>query len=261
MDRIAVIATHHKSGTVWLNHTFRKIGEALSLRVVNVGRDAVLGEEELAPPLILLAANSKLDKYPRLMEDGRVRALHVVRDPRDVLISSMHYHGHAQEKWLARPSDRFGGHSYREALAALTTPRARYLFEMEHSTADVVAAMLAWSDPKSFETRYEELMRDTEGELFARIARHLGFTPDEVETCRGVFWQHALFGGSAHLKGQLAHVRSGAPEQWRTVFDRTLGEAFAARLGGSLIQLGYERDTRWIEQLPPISAGLDAPLG
>lgn len=261
MNRIAVIATHHKSGTVWLNHTFRKIGEALSLRVVNVGRDAVLGEDALAPPLILLAANSKLDKYPALMADARVRALHVVRDPRDVLISSMHYHGRAQEKWLARPSDKFGGQSYREALTALATERMRYLFEMEHSTADVVAAMLAWSDSKSFETRYEDLMRDTEGALFGQIAQHLGFAPAEVETCRSVFWQHALFGGGAHLKGQLAHVRSGATEQWRTVFDRTLGEAFAARLGDSLIQLGYERDACWPEQLPAIRPGLDAPLG
>jgi Sulfotransferase domain len=263
MERIAVIATHHKAGTVWLNHTFRKIGEALAIRVVNAGRDAVLGAAELAPPLILLAANSRLDKYPGLMGRGDARALHVVRDPRDVLISSMHYHCRAPEKWLDRAEETLGGRSYREALSALASERARLLFEMEHATARNVAAMLGWNraDPKSLETRYETLMHDHDGVLFAAIARHLGFADDAVETCRSVFWEHALCGGSAHLKQRLAHVRSGAVEQWRSVFDRTLGQAFAGRFGDTLIQLGYERDAQWPMQLPMINPVLDAPLG
>lgn len=262
MDRIAVIATHHKAGTVWLNHTFRKLGEARAIRVVNAGRDEALRRDELEPPLILLAANSRLDKYPGLMEDEHARALHVVRDPRDVLISSMHYHLRAQERWLDRGDETLGGRTYREALSAHATERARMLFELEHATSGNVAAMGSWNraDPKSFETQYEALMGDEDGELFARIARHLGFQEDEIEICRNVFWEHALFGGGAHLKESMSHIRSGAVEQWKDVFDRTLAEAFAARLGDTLIQLGYERDEGWIAKLPPIKAALDTSL-
>jgi len=263
MDRIAVIATHHKAGTVWLNHTFRKIGEALAIRVVNVGRDAVLGGEERTAPLILLAANSKLDKYPGLMAHEPARALHVVRDPRDVLISGMHYHCRAPEKWLDRAENKFGGRTYREALTALPTARARLMFEMEHAAGKNIASMLRWdrADAKSFETQYEALMHDTEGALFVRIAHHLGFAGGELETCRQVFWRHALFGGAAPRKDEMQHVRSGAVEQWRTVFDRTLAEAFAARFGDALIQLGYERGGGWIAPLPAMNPALDAPLG
>jgi hypothetical protein len=171
MNRIAVVATHHKAGTVWMNGTFSKIGEALNVRVVNAGREPNL---TLEPPVILCAANAKLRSYEYVSEVGRF--FHVVRDPRDIVISSMHYHCIANEKWLLRADPDLDGRTYKEAICALATPRARYAFEMSHSSARNVADMLAWNHVRSFECRYEDLIRDTDGAVFARGCEQVGFS-------------------------------------------------------------------------------------
>lgn len=262
MNRIAVVATHHKAGTVWMNHTFRMIGEALGIRVVHTAAPPPLESAERTAPLIFCAAHADAGGYPGLFDDAEVRVLHLIRDPRDILISSMHYHCRADEKWLLRANPELGGRSYREALTALPTERERYAFEMAHSTATNLAELLDWNYGRanSFECRYEDLIRDTERRLFSRIAAHLGFSKEELPVCRRIFWRHAIFGGKAERKrqGKIAHVRSGEPEQWRSVFDRSLGEAFLAQFDDALVRLGYETDASWLDRLPGTRAELDA---
>jgi len=263
MNRIAIVATHHKTGTVWMAHTFRMIGEALGITVANAARLHMLAPAERVPPLIFCAAPNDLTRFPEMFEGEEVRILHVIRDPRDVLISGMHYHLRAEEKWLKRPDPELGGKTYSEALGALATDRERYAFEMRHATARTVTQMLAWNYARaeSFECRYEELIRDSEGKLFGRAALHMGFARDELAVCRKTFRRYAIFGGEAQSerKGRIAHVRSGEPEQWKGVFNRALGEAFQTAFGDALIRLGYEKDEAWLSALPGHNPGLDAP--
>lgn len=255
MNRIAVIATHHKAGTVWMNDTFRKIGEALNIRVVNAGREPDLA---LTPPVILCAANAQLRTYDYVGDLAHF--FHVVRDPRDVVISSMHYHCRADEKWLLRADPRLDGRTYKESICALATARERYTFEMHHSSARNVAGMLDWKFERSFECRYEDLIRDAGGAVFSHGCEHLGFSGADLDVCRDVFWRQAIFGGKAARRQQklIPHVRSGEPEQWRGVFDRKLGEAFLAQFSAALIGLGYEKDNIWLDSLPACRPELDA---
>jgi hypothetical protein len=262
MNRIAVIATHHKAGTVWMNHTFRTIAKKLDIRFLPTLGFMVLPEADRAPPLILSASNGREGVEPGLFDREDVRIFHLIRDPRDVLISSMHYHRRAKENWLLRTGDDFGGQTYQAALNARASDRERYDFEMRNATAKNVANMLGWDYDRasSFECRYEDLIRDTERKLFADIVRHLGFAKEEIPLCRRVFWKLAIFGGKADARedAAIAHVRSGEPEQWRGVFDRRLGETFLAQFGDALIRLGYEKDDAWRDDLPEHRPELDA---
>jgi len=262
MNRIAVIATHHKSGTVWMNHTFRMIGEKLGIRLVPTLVFTSLPEAERQPPLILSASGGREGLEPGLFDREDVRIFHLIRDPRDVLISGMHYHLRADEKWLLRPDPEFGGRTYRETLNALASKRERYDFEMRNGLSKNVAKVTAWDYGRanSLECRYEDLIRDTDQKLFSRIAAHLGFTKEEIPVCRRTFWRHAIFGGGAERRaeGKLKHVRSGEPEQWRDVFDRKMANAFLAQFGDALIRLGYEKDNAWIDTLPEHRPELDA---
>ena len=38
--------------------------------------------------------------YPEILDRDDVRIMHLIRDPRDVLISAMHYHRKSTEAWL-----------------------------------------------------------------------------------------------------------------------------------------------------------------
>ena len=83
MTRIAVVATHHKAGTEWMNHTFRVIAKNLELRVLPSLAFTALPESERKAPLILNAGNGREGLEPDLFARDDVRIFHLIRDPRD----------------------------------------------------------------------------------------------------------------------------------------------------------------------------------
>ncbi|HEY1707261.1 MAG TPA: sulfotransferase domain-containing protein [Rhizomicrobium sp.] len=250
MNRRAIIALHHKAGTVWMMSTFKGISGALKLPIVRLQeiKDKIK-PAQVPVPGIVLDAHSKWFNKPRLVaplpED---RVLHLVRDPRDIVISSMHYHRSSDESWLHVPRKEFGGVTYQQKINSIADERSRLLFEMDHTAGNVVRNMHDWKYDRSdcFECKYEELILDTDMTLFTQIARHLGFNDAELEICRKQFWRYSLFGQQSKRK---KHIRSGASEQWREVFDRSLGEAFLERFGNVLVKMGYEKDDSWLGTL------------
>jgi len=249
MNRCAVIATHHKTGTVWMRDVFRGISHDLKINFIYLTRKSPQKKAKLLPPAVVLNDHADFSAMPWLIDGPDQRILHVVRDPRDVLISAMHYHRVAQESWLHVSRKTFGGLSYQQKLNSLPDDRSRYLFELKHSAGRTIGKMCSWNygAKNCFECRYEDLATDFEMKLFTQIVCHLGFAPDELEICRANFWKNSLFG--QREAGESPHVRRGAPRQWSDVFDRELAMRFLHQFGSALVTLGYEPDDTWIEHL------------
>src|SRR5262249_14279696 len=132
-----------------------------------------------------------------ILDREDVRVLHVIRDPRDVLISGMYYHQRAAERWLHEPIPGFDNVTYQRQLRALPTSVDQYLFEMEHSTAATLRDVTSWRYGRAncFEARYEDLRHDTDLVLWRRISAFLGFDETEQDISCRRFWQNSLFGG------------------------------------------------------------------
>jgi hypothetical protein len=175
MKHRALIATHHKTGTAWMTSTFRDICSHLKIRFVNLHVEQIDSFSEAAPPIVLIHTHG-FSKMSWLLEGERDRIFHLIRDPRDVIISGMHFHLVAKEPWLHVPKRKFGGLSYQVKLNNLFDDKQRYLFEMQNTRT--IHEMLRWDydRPRSFECRYEELIEDLRSNLFFRIATHLGFS-------------------------------------------------------------------------------------
>jgi len=252
MNRCAIVATHHKTGTGWMAQTFTAICKDLDIPLAEVKSEKANRPNDLTPPLVLLAPGSDFSGKEWLLENPEYRILHLIRDPRDVIISGMHYHRVATESQLHIPREKFGGLTYQQKLNSLETDKERYLFEMDNIAKYTASMMHNWNYGKAqvFECKYEDLIADTEMSLFTKIAEHLGFAEEELEQCREKFWRFSIFGGKNKLVGKTTKVRSGNARQWPTVFDRELGEAFLAQFGDVLSGLGYEKDNSWLEQLP-----------
>jgi hypothetical protein len=252
MNNCVIVATHHKTGSVWMASTFKKICAALNIRFIHMKRERTR-RASAKPPVVFFDGHSAFVRRARWMLDlPELRIFHLIRDPRDVVISAMNYHLVSDEPWLHKPQDRYHGKTYHQMINGLPDDRQRYLFEMENSASRVINDMRTWNyeNPSSFECKYEDLIGDTEMLLFGQAADHLGFSPEEVVECRRRFWQASIFGGKSPRKESIKHVRSGRAGQWSKVFDRDLANAFVAKFGDVLVTLGYEPDNSWTEALP-----------
>ncbi|SIN78775.1 hypothetical protein [Vannielia litorea] len=258
MPRLMCFATHHKSGTVWTRRTIQALGHAFGLDWHGIWRDEAMQKlpEEGRAFLVNWAGWFPADLWAR----DDVAFVHIIRDPRDILLSGCVYHhfaGQQGEKWLHLPRTDLGGKSYQEHLKALEGDEAKLLFEMEGKHRETVEEMRnwPWGDARIFELRYEDLMQDRDCALFGQALAHLGLEGEELETGKRLFWEQSLFGGMAKMDDRprhlMGHVSSeGALRRWETELPRAVAEVYADRHGADLVALGYETDaTGWLDRL------------
>jgi hypothetical protein len=251
-----VVATHHKTGTVWMDGVFKAIANDVGVRYVDFRSEHGSLAEVMRGRFILLNYDSNFREHAHVLNRDDVRVLHLVRDPRDVLISAMHYHKKSNESWLHEPIPGYDNVTYQRQLRALPTKFDQYVFEMEHSSASTLNDVLSWRYGRAncFEARYEDLRQDLQLNHWRRISAFLGFDEGEREMSCLRFWQNSLFGGLSRLGNR--HVRSGDVAQWKREFTRDLGQAFLKRFPGALQALGYEPNNSWVLRLrPPRTTG------
>lgn len=254
MQSYALVATHHKTGSVWMRTVFKLIATETGVPFINLSKRRTLDADRLPESAILFSDHSDFSGCAWLLEHPRSRIMHVIRDPRDVIISAMHYHRKAKESWLHLPRKGLGGLTYQQKLNRLPDDRARYLFEMERTSRRVIRDMQKWDYTRtnSLECKYEDMIADVGMELVSEVLRHLGFEAGELEACRQIFWKNSLFG---ELRGsQSVHIRSGALRQWPGTFDESLAAAFLEQFPDALVQLGYEPDNSWTASVGPHAA-------
>ncbi len=251
MDCCAIIATHHKTGTVWMDTIFRRIGKVLGLRFINIKKSVGLSSEDLIVPSIVFNDHSEFKSCGWLLEHPSARIFHLIRDPRDIVLSAMSYHRTAPERWLHKPKREFDGQSYQEKLNSLPDDHARYLFEMRNSAQRIIHDMRNWDygRPNAIECRYEELVGDVDLVKFEQILSHLGFDAGDMNVCRDIIRKNSLFGKVTEKK--RSHIRSGQARQWEEKFNAELAVEFVSRFGDVLIELGYETDNSWVDRLQP----------
>jgi len=241
---LIVLCTHHKTGTVWMAGIMRALRRQHKLKLFSGAQAELPADAD-----IFIQDHSRVDMNAlRQRQPLRpVRAIHVIRDPRDVVISGCFYHVKTVEKWANRPKPEYGGKCYREAIAAQPTDHDKLVFEMQHTAAKTIRDMLAWNyqDDDVFEVKYEDLINDTEYKFFGPMMEFIGFKGEDLPNALEHVRANSLFGGS---KGETAagdHVRSGESRQWPKVFTPELKAEFKRLHPDVLQRLGYEAGNDW----------------
>ena len=242
-ERRLLIGTHHKSGTVWMHDVFARICRDFNLSWF------VMDQSEKLPNDWQVLQHMHSQFPLDLMADQEVRGLHLIRDPRDMLVSGAFYHGTSSEAWLHAPNDGFGRKTYQETINALPDMSQKIEFEMEMATGWELAHMETWdyADERFMNLPYEQLIDDMNLRVFRELFEFLGFRGGALLVCLQHAYDNSLFSGNVASKG---HVRSGRVEQWRKYFTRQLAERFSGKFPGLLEKLGYETDQNWINNCP-----------
>ncbi|WP_171210595.1 sulfotransferase domain-containing protein [Ruegeria sp. HKCCA5426] len=258
--RFLCVGTHHKTGTIWMRKVFREIHQDQSIPFMQCYRAKRLADAAETGPQIIVNWSSK---FPReLLELGHARFLHVIRDPRDVLLSGTRYHQIAptgNEKFLREARAEWDGKTYKEYISSLPNELDKLMFEMENKHHQTLTEMMAWpyGHENAIDVKYEDLIEDSTCDLFRKILRNFDIEGLDIDKAVRSYWKHSLFGGLKKKTDRAErislHIGSGAKAQWQSKLPREVAEVYEARYGGALRKLGYESNSDWVKTCPPSS--------
>lgn len=256
--RFLCIGTHHKTGTVWMRKVWHRVAGEQSIPLMQCNRAAKLAQAAPTGPQIVVNWSSRFPAELWALPHARV--LHLVRDPRDVLLSGMRYHRTAplgNEKFLRRPRAEWAGRNYQEQINALPDDLARLRFEMENKHDLTLREMLDFprGHPSARDVRYEDLIEDRDCRLMRGILQDFAIEGLDIDGALRAYWDLSLFGGLARPGARAprldAHIASGRRSQWRRRLPREIAELYAERYQDALERLGYADDTSWVAECPP----------
>jgi hypothetical protein len=219
-----LIGTHHKTGTNWMENIFRKLSNDFNLKFFSM--------EQVQLP-------SDFEKI-----SYNYRGIHLIRDPRDVIISGCFYHQKSKESWLHIVHSKFGGLTYQQMINSYTSISDQIMFEMNNAGSYNVREILAWNynNPNFMEIKYEDLISDFDLFLFHKIFVFLGYPNFSIPQALEIAYNNSLFSGKV---GQSSHIRSGKTSQWQEYFTPAHKARFLELFGDALITLGYEKNHDW----------------
>ena len=236
IDRKVLVGSHHKTGCVWMRKVFSRIAKGLDL-VYYAGSWGSLPENNF-DIFIDNKSQFQLNLLPAY------RGLHLIRDPRDIIISGCFYHQKADEKWLHTKRKEFAGLTYQEKINSYSSLDDQILFEMEHTAAITITEITEWdySNSNFIEVKYESLIEDYNLILFHQIFTFLGFPGRFIPNILEIAHQNSIFSGKVK---KSIHVRSGKTNQWEDFFKDKHKRRFIELFRDILVKLGYEQENTW----------------
>ena len=186
---------------------------------------------------------------------------HIVRDPRDLLISGYNYHKWSPDNWIVKPMsdelreqlkiDSFKikkdttGYTYQELINNVDKEMG-LMIELNWRNF-TYSHMMKWNyhHPNILELRYEEIFGQ-ELQVFNKIFKHYGFNDKQIE--EGLECVQQFTFDTKKKKGDVGsdrHVSKGVSGQWEEHFYPELKSVFKERYQDLLVKLGYEHDDKW----------------
>lgn len=260
---------HHKTGTILLRKIFKDICRLKGWRFLAL--PGMVNQVPKSYDVVLFShslVNEKLFKTPFI-------GLHVIRDPRDIVVSGYQYHLRTKEQWCINndfdinipikypqvPSclehfsedwkinyvKSLNGRSYQDNLLTLSQ-KDGLIFEMNHHAQWTIKDMLTWdyNNPQILEIKFEDLMANFNNTWLA-IFRFLKIliNDNDTEKLLKIIKTHDLQSKSMEEISALSHVTSKTTSRWLTYFEDTHKSFFIDKFNDALIRLKYEPDNYW----------------
>jgi len=226
------VGTHHKAMTTYFKAVLKLLAFGLGTRFEDISKDVPDSKTH-----IFLSIHSQTP----WSEIGPYRGIHVMRDPRDMIVSSYHYHLWTNELWVHVPDDN--GQTYQEKLQAADKTEGLFM-TIRHFIYFSRATLENWDldDPDILEVPYDALMGEDRTKLYDEIFSFLGLTGRAHEL--GVRLMHLFEAGkrskiSSTAPNERAHIRSGRSGQWKDELEAEHIAFINQELGHILDKFGY----------------------
>ena len=261
-----LICCYHKTGTVLFGNLLQRLVKALGVNVQE--RPGRISALDPAAQVTLAWHSLFADRFKL---EPWLRVARIVRDPRDIWVSSYLYHRRCDEEWCVGEDfdatapirfprvdfpfeplpeaqkraylKRLGGRSYQQNL--LDRDQASGLqFELEGYTGLTLAAMRTWrfAGPQVLQLKLETINADFDGSM-RRLFRHMTLSAKAQEIALAAAAAEDISRMSDEELAKRSHVHSRSLSKWRDVLTPAQVEAFERRYGDLIEGLGYELST------------------
>lgn len=238
-NKLIVHCCYHKVGTAWFIRVLRSIARYYGLNFQRCIQSDLNRNTDIFMEYMSRIDTNKLPDYV---------GSHMIRDPRDIVISAYFYHLWTKEEWAHIPRKSLNNLTYQEHLNSFNKEDG-LIAEMQGTSQEVIQEMSDWNynNPHFFEFKYEDLIQN-EPAIFRQIFEHYGFSEAAVQNCLQIAERFSFKNKSKRSKGTInkkSHLRSGLTGEWREVFTDRQKDKFKELFGDVLIQLGYETNNDW----------------
>jgi hypothetical protein len=176
-------------------------------------------------------------KFTTIPKPDHYRTFFVLRDPRDIVVSSY---------FSTRSSHTPMGDipEVRKVLQEKPLKEGLLYVIGNLSRKGTFRNLRSWATAPAAEAvrlfRYEDLTGERQADEVDRLMRHCGITLPPAELA-GLLSRYSFsrMRGERETTGRVSHYRKGKPGDWRNHFDDDIHEAFAAATGDLIELLGY----------------------
>jgi hypothetical protein len=237
--KLIVHCCYHKVGTAWFIRVLRAIARYYGLQFQRCLQSELKRDTDIFMEYMSRIEVNKLPNYV---------GSHMIRDPRDIIISAYFYHLWTKEEWAHIPRQSLNNLTYQEYLNSLNQEEG-LLAEMQGTSKEVITEMSNWDyhNPNFLELRYEDIMHNEQA-VFYQIFKHYQFGEEAIENCINIAEKFSFNNQRNRRKGmnnQKSHLRSGRTGEWREIFNEYHKRQFKELFGDVLIKLGYETSHDW----------------
>ena len=111
---IIIVASHHKAGSTYARKCFSEVAAILNFRFnfYGFGELPNLRSPSISIKEILCFSHARYADIEALVSQlGQkfFKLVHIIRDPRTLIISATKYHHDSDEPWLLEPTEKYGG--------------------------------------------------------------------------------------------------------------------------------------------------------
>ena len=237
MDNLIIFCTHHKTGTVLFKEILKEISKEFQFKL------QICNQSELCDDThIWFEWHSNVD-FEQIKRP--YRCIHIIRDPRDVVVSGYFYHLRCEEDWCITPRADFNNRSYQDILKSLDQDKG-IKFEMKHIAKMTIEQMLCWNYKNKYvlELKFEYLMLKYK-RSFKKIFKHVGFPRHMIPYCLEIADRHNINKFPESKIKKIKHIHSKGLNKWKQYFTEKHKRDFKESLGDSLIELDYEKNYNW----------------
>lgn len=240
---LQLILGHHKCGTLWIHRLLKQLfPQKFTAEGKRSYGQNILGFLEKTRLKSAFIIHSKFDD---LHGDHDYKAVHIIRDPRDVAVSAYfsHRYSHGIDRWdeLANHRLRLANMSHEDGLIEdLRWSDNMPIGGYGAYTVSVLRDMEFPTKPNILTVRFEDLVSDTY-QQFQRAIQFLELDEPSnlAEVVEASTWSKLTGRKPGDIK-QDAHMRSGKPGDWKNHFTPKVEAYFESRFGNLASRLGYQ---------------------